>query len=115
MAKNRTQKLEDIFDMVIWAPNKEKFNMNLLIDYGISGKFFETGCQSAFSNEIAFKLSKFFGKSFSYMKVLKKFEYVRKQYKTQEVVTFWPCVRFNIANNKCVASDATWEAIVKAF
>lgn len=89
--------------------------MDELIDYGMSGKLFETGCQSAVLNEIASKLSKSFGKPLSYMKVLKKFESLKKRCKTWEVVTFWPGVRFNVADNKCEASDATWEAILKVF
>lgn len=115
MGKNRTLKLEEMFEMVTWAPNEEKMYVDFLIDYSNSGKLFDTDCQGDVLREIASKLSKCFGKTISYTKVLKKFNSLKKWYDIWEFVTFWNGVKFNLTDNRCEASDETWDAIIKVF
>lgn len=88
MTENRNLKLEEIFDMVTWSPQEEKFCVDLLIDYSSNGKLFNAGTHVAALKDVASKLSHCFGKPFSYKKVLKKFTSLKKRYKLWEVVTF---------------------------
>ncbi|KAL8512696.1 hypothetical protein ACS0TY_018986 [Phlomoides rotata] len=67
MAGHRYKSIKEMFEMVDWSPQEEKFMLDMLIDYSLSGKLFGAA-QTIALNEIASALSKTFYKSFSIAK-----------------------------------------------
>ncbi|KAL8512695.1 hypothetical protein ACS0TY_018986 [Phlomoides rotata] len=112
MAGHRYKSIKEMFEMVDWSPQEEKFMLDMLIDYSLSGKLFGAA-QTIALNEIASALSKTFYKSFSIAKVKKKFDNYKSTYELWNVVSIWPGVIFNTTENKYEASASTWEGILE--
>ncbi|KAL8510847.1 hypothetical protein ACS0TY_017601 [Phlomoides rotata] len=112
MAGHRYKSIKEMFEMVDWSPQEEKFMLDMLIDYSLSGKLFGAA-QTIALNEIAYALSKTFYKSFSIAKVKKKFDNYKSTYELWNVVSIWPGVIFNTTENKYEASASTWEGILE--
>ncbi|KAL8488007.1 hypothetical protein ACS0TY_024329 [Phlomoides rotata] len=89
MAGHRYKSIKEMFEMVDWSPQEEKFMLNMLIDYSLSGKLFGAEAQTIALNEIASSLHKTFYKSFSIAKVKKKFDNYKSTYELWNVVSIW--------------------------
>ncbi|CAH9123321.1 unnamed protein product [Cuscuta epithymum] len=107
-------RVDDMFAMVTWTENEEKFLIQMLLDFQkkkmlLSGVAYDKNVLQ----EIASLLVKAFQKPFCYRKILKKCDSLKATYNLWHTVNYWPGVTFNVRENTFEANASTWDAIIQ--